>query len=75
MTTPKTLPEFLAETADQNQSDAPWELENERILTQLGLHLLEYGIIAPRNRYSGTFCNEELRGREADATGTARDQR
>ena len=32
MTTPKTLTEFLAETADQNQSDAPWELENERIL-------------------------------------------
>ncbi len=30
--TPKTLTEFLAETADQNQGDAPWELENERIL-------------------------------------------
>ncbi len=25
--TTKTLTEFLADTADQNQSDAPWELE------------------------------------------------
>ena len=32
MTTPKTLNEFLAETADQQVNDAPWELENERIL-------------------------------------------
>jgi hypothetical protein len=31
MTTPKTLTEFLAETADQNQGDGPWELENGRI--------------------------------------------
>lgn len=31
MTTPKTFTEFLAETADQNQGDAPWEFEIERI--------------------------------------------
>ena len=30
--TPKTLNEFLAETADQHRGDAAWELENERIL-------------------------------------------
>jgi hypothetical protein len=29
--TPKALTEFLAETADQNQGDAPWEFEVERI--------------------------------------------
>ena len=32
MTQPKTLNEFLAETADQNKGDSAWELENERIL-------------------------------------------
>lgn len=30
--TAKTITEFLADTADQQRGDAPWELENERIL-------------------------------------------